>query len=68
MAEAGANVALWYNSNKKAIEKAEGLEKQYGIKAKAYQCGGEFCPSFLCSFMLGVTIPLSREMPTSVYG
>lgn len=41
MAEAGANVALWYNSNKKTVEKAADLEKKYGIKAKAYQCGGE---------------------------
>lgn len=36
-AEAGANVAIWYNSSKSAIDKAAALEKQYGIKAKAYQ-------------------------------
>jgi len=30
-AEAGANVAIWYNSNKKAIEKAEEIEKTYGV-------------------------------------
>ncbi len=40
MAEAGADVAIWYNSNKKAIEKAEkGLGEKFGVKAKAYQCG-----------------------------
>lgn len=37
MAEAGADVALWYNSNDAAIEKAKGLEQKCGIKAKAYQ-------------------------------
>lgn len=36
-AEAGANVALWYNSNKAAITRAEELAKQHNIKAKAYQ-------------------------------
>lgn len=37
MAEAGANVALWYNSNDKAIQRGEELAKAQGIKAKAYQ-------------------------------
>ncbi|KAJ5997831.1 hypothetical protein N7499_005775 [Penicillium canescens] len=37
MAEAGAHVALWYNSNNVAIEKAQELEKQHGIKASAYK-------------------------------
>lgn len=32
LAEAGANVAIWYNSNKKAIEEAEKIEKEYGVK------------------------------------
>lgn len=32
LAEAGANVAIWYNSNKKAIERAEDIEKEYGVK------------------------------------
>ncbi|KAF1813900.1 reductase with broad range of substrate specificity [Eremomyces bilateralis CBS 781.70] len=36
-AEAGANVAIWYNSNKKAIERAADIEKTYGVKCKAYQ-------------------------------
>jgi len=36
-AEAGANVVLWYNSNKAAITRAEELAKQHNIKAKAYQ-------------------------------
>lgn len=32
LAEAGANVAIWYNSNKKAIEEAKKIEKTYGVK------------------------------------
>ena len=31
-AEAGANVAIWYNSNKKAIERAQAIEKTYGVQ------------------------------------
>ncbi|KAI1458426.1 short chain dehydrogenase [Annulohypoxylon moriforme] len=36
-AEAGANVAIWYNSNKKALDEAANIEKTYGVKCKAYQ-------------------------------
>ncbi|KAL0259053.1 Sorbose reductase sou1 [Diplodia seriata] len=36
-AEAGANVAIWYNSNKKALDRAAEIEKKYGVKCKAYQ-------------------------------
>jgi sorbose reductase len=31
-AEAGANVAIWYNSNKKALDRADEIEKTYGVK------------------------------------
>lgn len=37
MAEAGAHVALWYNSNKAAVDRASDLAKQHSVKAKAYQ-------------------------------
>ncbi|KAL4779744.1 hypothetical protein BJX76DRAFT_69057 [Aspergillus varians] len=37
MAEAGADVALWYNSNDAAIAKAESLAKEHGVKAIAYK-------------------------------
>lgn len=37
MAEAGANVALWYNTNKAAVSKGEKLAQQHGVKVKAYQ-------------------------------
>ncbi|KAL1958638.1 hypothetical protein VTO42DRAFT_3981 [Malbranchea cinnamomea] len=36
-AEAGANVALWYHSNKAAIERAAEIEKKYGVQCRAYQ-------------------------------
>lgn len=31
-AEAGANVAIWYNSNTKAIAKAAEIEEEFGVK------------------------------------
>ena len=34
LAESGANVAIWYNSNKKAIERAKDIEKDYGVKCR----------------------------------
>jgi sorbose reductase len=36
-AEAGANVALWYNSNDAAITRAEEISKKYSVKAKAWK-------------------------------
>ena len=41
LAEAGANVAIWYNSNKKAIVEAEKIEKTFGVKCKLQA----FCPA-----------------------
>lgn len=35
-AQAGANVAIWYNSHD-ATDKAESLAKKYGVKVKAYK-------------------------------
>jgi sorbose reductase len=37
MAEAGANLALWYNTNSAAISKGAQLASQHGVKVKAYQ-------------------------------
>ncbi|KAF5013484.1 hypothetical protein FDECE_509 [Fusarium decemcellulare] len=37
LAEAGANVAIWYNTNKQAVTEAEKIEKTYGVKCRAYQ-------------------------------
>lgn len=34
LAEAGANVAIWYNSNKQALAEAESIEKTFGVKCK----------------------------------
>ncbi|EER27780.1 hypothetical protein D8B26_006112 [Coccidioides posadasii str. Silveira] len=36
-AEAGANVALWYHSNKSAHDRAAEIEKKYGVQSRAYQ-------------------------------
>lgn len=37
LAESGANVAIWYHGNRKALDRAEDIEKEYGVKCrKAY--------------------------------
>jgi hypothetical protein len=36
MAEAGGNVALWYNSNSAAVKRAESLAQEHSVKTKAY--------------------------------
>lgn len=41
-AEAGADVALFYNSTKEAVDLAAGLEKDFGIRSKAYHVPGEW--------------------------
>ncbi|GAD98544.1 carbonyl reductase, putative [Paecilomyces variotii No. 5] len=37
LAEAGANVALWYSSNSKTADRAAEIAKKYGVIAKAYK-------------------------------
>lgn len=37
IAEAGGDVALWYNSNDAAISKGQSLAEKHEIRAKAYQ-------------------------------
>ena len=34
LAESGANVAIWYHGNRKALERAKDIEKEYGVKCK----------------------------------
>lgn len=41
IAEAGGNVALWYNSNHAAVTRAEEIAKEFGVKTKAYQVAVE---------------------------
>ncbi|KAG8529655.1 uncharacterized protein KY384_005136 [Bacidia gigantensis] len=36
LAESGANVAIWYHGNRKAIQRAREIEVKYGVKCKAY--------------------------------
>lgn len=38
-AEAGANVAIWYNSNKKALEEATKIGADFGVKCKSHPSG-----------------------------
>ncbi|RLV94790.1 Sorbose reductase SOU1 [Spathaspora sp. JA1] len=37
-AQAGADIAIWYNSSTDAITIAESFAKKYNVRAKAYQC------------------------------
>lgn len=37
LAEAGAHVALWYNTNDAAIAKGEALAKKFGVQARSYK-------------------------------
>lgn len=34
LAESGANVAIWYHGNKKALDRAEDIEREYGVKCR----------------------------------
>lgn len=35
LAEAGANIAIWYNSNKQALEEAAKIEQTYGVQCRS---------------------------------
>lgn len=35
-AEAGANVAIWYNSNQKTVERAAEIETKYGVQCRCF--------------------------------
>ncbi|KAK1524112.1 short chain dehydrogenase [Colletotrichum costaricense] len=37
LAEAGANIAIWYNSSKAAVNIAATIAEDFGVKTKAYQ-------------------------------
>lgn len=41
LAEAGADVALFYKTATHTDDLAQDLEKTYGVKAKAYRCAVE---------------------------
>ncbi|KAF3212592.1 hypothetical protein TWF679_005781 [Orbilia oligospora] len=38
-AEQGANVAIWYNTNGAAVDRAAEISKKYGVVCKAYKVG-----------------------------
>lgn len=45
LAEAGANVAIWYHSNKDALDRARDIETEYAVKC-------EKCPTTTLSLSL----------------
>lgn len=38
LAEAGSDIALWYHQSPNAAKLAATIEKDFGVKCKAYQC------------------------------
>ena len=38
LAEAGADVALWYNNSSEAEDRAATIAQDFGVKCKAYKC------------------------------
>ena len=38
LAEAGSDIALWYHQSTEAKKLAASIERDFGIKCKAYQC------------------------------
>jgi hypothetical protein len=34
LAESGANVAIWYHSNRKALDRAQEIEEEYGVQCE----------------------------------
>lgn len=42
-AEAGADVAIWFNGNLEAQTRAEEISAKHGVRCVAYKCNGELC-------------------------
>lgn len=36
LAESGANVAIWYHGNKKALDRAREIEEEYGVRCECF--------------------------------
>jgi sorbose reductase len=41
LAEAGSDIALWYHKSSNALKLAASIEKDFGVRCKAYQCAVE---------------------------
>jgi sorbose reductase len=41
LAEAGSDIALWYHKSPQALKLAATIERDFGVKCKAYQCAVE---------------------------
>lgn len=53
-AEAGANVAIWYNSNKKALDRSKEIETTYGVQCMSDHSSFCTCNSVAERFRQGV--------------
>lgn len=52
LAEAGANIALWYNTSTQAEVLAATIAKDFGVTAKAYQCDVQDFNKVSCFYFL----------------
>ena len=50
LAETGANVAIWYHGNKKALDRAKEIEEEYGVKCDngGTGCKRSFADKIFC--------------------
>lgn len=68
VAEAGANVALWYDRSTQTEQLAATLTSDFGIKAKAYQCSvqnfDQVCVALLCIWYRIHEVCRSNPLPT----
>lgn len=62
-AEAGANVAIWYNSNKQALTEAENIEKTYGVKCTLTRPMRRI--PVLCLHAPAASVSLAKRLPNA---
>lgn len=68
VAEAGANVALWYDRSTQTEQLAATLASDFGITTKAYKCSvqnfDQVCVALLCIWYRIHKMYRSRPLPT----
>ena len=62
LAEAGANVAIWYNSNKQAVTEAENIATTYGVKCKSDYISYKTYDTYSHNFGRRQSIPSQRHI------